>query len=191
MSSSADKLAKTAEDTRNRRIHEGIGQVNAIYGSGREAQYGDYLQALRDRGAADLSDQSAIVDRKSKFQLARRGVIGGSSELDKQRRNRKALIRATIGNERNAQVGVGKLRSADENSRQSLLNMIFSGMDASTAAQRGSASMRSNMAMAQSDFIPYALDSIGEAAADAYGYGVREDAYSAGGEAARRNLYGG
>jgi hypothetical protein len=190
MSSSADKLAKTSEDTRNRRIHEGIGQVNAIYGAGREAQYGDYLQALRDRYSADLKDQSAIVDRKSKFNLARRGVIGGSSEIDTQRRNRKAYIQALIGGERNAQAGVGRLRSADENSRASLINMIFGGMDASTAAQRGGQAMRSNMAMAQSDFIPYALDSVGEAAADAYGVGARNEAYSAGGEAARRQLYG-
>lgn len=190
MSSSADKLAKTSEDTRNRRIHEGIGQVNAIYGAGREAQYGDYLQALRDRYQTDLKNDSAIVDRKSKFQLARRGVIGGSSEMTSQRKNRKALIEATIGNERNAQAAVGGLRSRDEQSRQSLINMIFGGMDASTAAQRAGQGMRSNMAMAQSDFIPYALDSIGEAAADAYGVGVRNEAYSAGGEQARRQLYG-
>jgi hypothetical protein len=190
MSSSADKLAKTSEDTRNRRINEGIGQVNAIYGAGREAQYGDYLQALRDRGSADLKDQSAIVDRKSKFQLARRGVIGGSSETDRKRRNRKAYIEAIIGNERNAQAAVGGLRSRDEGSRQSLINMIYGGMDATTASQRAGASMRSGMAAAQSDFIPYALDSIGEAAADAYGYGVRNDAYSQGGEQARRDLYG-
>ncbi len=190
MSSSADKLAIKSEDTRNRRIHEGIGQVNAIYGAGREAQYGDYLQALRDRGNADLKDQSALVDRKSKFQLARRGVIGGSSETDRLRRNRKAYIKGVIGNERNAQAAVGNLRSRDESSRQSLINMIFGGMDATTAAQRAGGAMRSSMASAQSDFIPYALDSIGEAAADAYGFGVRDEAYSQGGEQARRDLYG-
>lgn len=190
MSSSADKLAKTSEDTRNRRIHEGVGQVNAIYGAGRESQYGDFLQALRDRGNTDLNDQKALVDRQSKFRLARRGVVGGSSDVDTQKRNRKAYIQAIIGNESRAQGTVGRLRQSDDSARNNLINMIFGGMNASTAAQRAGQSMRSGMATAQSDFIPYALDSIGEAAADAYGYGVREEAYSQGGEEARRALYG-
>lgn len=190
MSSSADKLAKTNEDKRNRAVHEGIGQVNAIFGGGREAQYGDYLQALRDRYSADLTDQSAIVDRKSKFSLARRGVIGGSQEIDTQRRNRKNYIKALIGNESRAHSAVGRLRNSDEGARQNLINMIFGGMDATQSAQRAGMSMRSNMAIAQSDFLPYALDSIGEAAADAYGYGARKEAYNQGGESARQALYG-
>jgi hypothetical protein len=187
---SADRQAIRNEDTRNRAVHEGIGQVNAIYGAGREAQYGDYLQALRDRGNADLNDQQTIIDRQSKFSLARRGVAGGSSELDTQRRNRKRYIQGLIGNESRANSAVGRLRQSDEGARQNLINMIFGGMDATQAAQRAGQSMRSNMASAQSDFLPYALDSIGEAAADAYGYGARKEAYSQGGEAARQSLYG-
>lgn len=190
MASSADKQAYVNEDKRNRAVHEGVGQVNAIFGAGREAQYGDYLKALRDRYTADLTDQSAIVDRKSKFGLARRGVIGGSSEIDKQRANRKRYIQALIGNESNANAAVGRLRQQDEGSRQNLINMIFGGMDATQAAQRAGYSMRSNIASAQSDFVPYALDSIGEAAADAYGYGARKEAYSQGGQSARDALYG-
>lgn len=189
--SKAGNQARIAEDKRNRAINEGVGQVNAVYGAGREASYGDYLQALRDRYTADLTDQSALVDRQSKFKLARRGVIGGSSEIDTQRRNRKAFIQALIGNESRAQSSVGRLRQNDENSRQNLINMIFGGMDASQSAQRAQSAMRSNLASAQSDFVPYALDSAVGAGVNAYSLGARRDAYAQGGQAAREALYAG
>lgn len=189
--SKAGKQAKIAEDTRLRAINEGVGQVNAIFGAGREAQYGDYLAALRDRGNADLNEQQSLVDRQSKFSLARRGVIGGSSEIDTRRRNRKRYIQALIGNESRAQSAVGRLRQSDENSRQNLINMIFGGMDASTGAQRASMAMRGNLASAQSDFIPNTIDSAIGAGAGAYTQGLQRDAYSQGGRAAREALYAG
>ena len=191
MASAADRQAYINEDKRNRAIHEGIGQVNAVYGVGREAQYGDYLQALRDRYTADLTDQSAIVDRQSKFSLARRGKIGGSSEIDTQRRNRKRYIQALLANESGANASVGRLRQADEGSRQNLLNMIFGGMDATTASQRAGSSMRSNLATARSDFIPAAISSAVGAGTDAYAQGARTDAFRRGGQSAREGLYGG
>ena len=191
MASSADRQAIVNEDKRNRAIHEGIGQVNAVYGAGREAQYGDYLQALRDRYTADLTDQSAIVDRQSKFSLARRGKIGGSSEIDMQRRNRKRYIQALLANESGANAAVGRLRQADEGSRQNLLNMIFGGMDATTAAQRAGSSMRSNLATARSDFIPTAISNAVGAGTDAYAQGASTDAFRRGGQSAREVLYGG
>lgn len=189
MASSADRQAIVNEDKRNRAIHEGIGQVNAVYGAGREAQYGDYLQALRDRYTADLTDQSAIVDRQSKFSLARRGKIGGSSEIDTQRRNRKRYIQALLANESGANASVGRLRQADEGSRQNLLNMIFGGMDATTAAQRAGSSMRSNLAMAESDFIPNALNSVLGAGSDAYAQSARSDAFRQGSQETKDYLY--
>lgn len=180
------------EDKRQRSINEGVGQVNAIFdGAGRESQYGDYLTALRDRGNADLGEQKSLIDRKSKFQLARRGVVGGSSDIDMQKRNRKKYIQALIGNESRANSAVGRLRQRDDATRGNLMNMIFGGMNAGTAANRAQLGMMANTQAAQSDFVPYAIDSIGEAAADAYGMGVREDAYSQGGQRAREELYGG
>lgn len=190
MSSKADKQAIINEDKRNRAIHEGLGQTNALFGAGREAQYGDYLQALRDRYTADLGDQQTIVNRTSKFGLARRGVIGGSAEQDTQRRNRKAYIQALIGNESRANASVGRLRQSDEGTRQNLINMIFGGMDATQSAQRAGMSMRSNLASAQSDFIPYALSDALGAGANAYSTGAQAEAYSRGGRSARESLYG-
>lgn len=190
MSKKADRQAKRNEDQRNRAINEGVGQVNAIFGS-REPQYGDYLQALRDRYTADLGDQQTIVDRQSKFNLARRGVIGGSSEIDTQRRNRKRFIQALIGNESRAQGAVGRLRQSDEGSRQSLINTIFGGMDASTAASRAASGMRSNLQASMSDFIPQALDSAIGAGVGAYATGVQRDAYAQGRQSAREALYAG
>lgn len=190
MSSSADKRMINMEDDRLRAINEGIGQVNAIFGGGRQRQYATFLDALRKRYSKDLGEQQKTVLRKSKFAAARRGVTGGSSEIDMKRRNAQNYLRALIGGENRAQASVAKLRMSDENSRQSLINSIYSGMDATTAANRGQGQMASNIDMAMSDFIPGALDSIGEAAADAYGYGVRNDAYSQSAQRTREQLYG-
>lgn len=190
MSSKADKQAKINESNRLRSINEGVGQVNAIFGA-REPQYDDFLQALRDRYTSDLNDQQTIVDRQSKFSLARRGVIGGSSEIDTQRRNRKKFIQALIGNESRAQGTVGRLRQADEGSRQSLINTIFGGMDASMGAQRAAAGMRSNLQASMGDFIPQTIDSAIGAGVGAYATGVQRDAYAQGRQSAREALYAG
>lgn len=190
MSSSADKRAINMEDDRLRSINEGIGQINAIFGGGRQRQYASFLDALRKRYGKDLGEQKVRVDRQSRFAAARRGVTGGSSEIDMKRRNAQNYLRALVGGENRAQASVAKLRSQDENSRQSLINSIYSGMDATTAAQRGQSQMASNIDMAMSDFIPGALDSIGEAAADAYGVGVRNEAYSDSARRTREQLYG-
>lgn len=188
--SKASRQAYANERNRVRAINEGVNQVNAVYDFGREAQYGDYLKALRDRASTDLGEQKALVDRQSKFGLARRGVIGGSSEIDTQRRNRKDYIRALIGNESRAQSAVGRLRQSDEASRQSLLNLIFGGLDASTGTQRALGMQRANLASAQADFIPSLLSSAVGAGVDSYSRGVQMDAYRSGSQKAREELYG-
>jgi hypothetical protein len=123
--------------------------------------------------------------------MARRGLTTGSADFDARRRRGEDFMRALVGSENRAQATIGGLRQRDEGARQSALAMIYGGADASTGANRAQSSMQANLQGAQADFIPYALDSIGEAAADAYGYGVRDDAYSRGGQDARARLYGG
>lgn len=190
MSSSAEKRLINMEDDRLRAINEGVGQINAVFNAGNANRYGGFLEALRKRYTKDLGEQKALVDRKSKFAAARRGVVGGSSEIDMKRRNSRNYLRALVGGENQAQASLARLKQSDEGARQRLINLIYSGMDATTAANRSQGQMAANIDMAMSDFIPGALDSIGETAADAYGYGVRNAAYTQGAQRAREQLYG-
>jgi hypothetical protein len=188
---SAESQARIAENRRMQGINEAVGQINALYSSsGRQRQYDDLLGALRERYQYDLGDQKKTADRRGKFAMARRGLTSGSADFDARRRRGEDFMRALVGSENQAQATIGKLRQQDDSTRRSMLAMAYGGMDAGTGAQRAQQMMSANIQGAQADFIPYALDSIGEAAADAYGVGVRDDAYTQGGEDARRRLYG-
>lgn len=188
--SRAEKQARIAENERLQAINEGTGQVNAIFGPGREREIGDFLQALRDRNQASLGDQKTILDRNTRFRTARRGVTGGSSDIDAKRRNQKSFIQALIGAEDRAQGAVGQLRQSDENTRQRLIDMVFGGSDATTATQRASQALQGNIQQAQGNFIPQALSDIVGAGANAYATGVQGDAFRAGSREAREALYG-
>lgn len=188
---SAERQARIAENRRMQGINEAVGQINALYGSaGRQRQYDDLLGALRERYQFDLGQQKQTADRRGKFAMARRGLTTGSADFDARRRRGEDFMRALVGSENSAQATIGRLRSNDDAARRSMLSMAYSGMDASTAAQRAQATMSANIQGAQADFIPYALDSIGEAGADAYGMGIRDDAYTQGGNQVRQRLYG-
>lgn len=174
-----------------RQINEGTGQVNAIFsGKGRQAQYDSYLKALRDRYMTDLGQQKRDIDRSDKFSMARRGLTQGSADFDRKKRRGDDYLKALVANENSAQSAVGRLRQSDENTRNSLLDMVYGGMDASTAANRAHFGMQANSQAAQSAFIPQALDAGFGGAADAYGAQVANNAYGRGARQTRSELYG-
>jgi hypothetical protein len=172
-------------------INEGVGQVNAIFGSaGRQSQYDELLKALRERYQFDLGEQKTTADRQGKFAMARRGLTTGSADMDSRRRRGEDFMRALVGSENQAQATIGGLRQRDEGARQSALAMIYGGLDASTGANRAQQTMQANLQGSLADFVPQALGQIGGAGASAYGYGQRNDAYSRGSQDARARLYG-
>lgn len=188
-SGSAERAARGAEDRRMRQINEGVGQVNALFNSKKD-QYDKFLHALRDRYMTDLGEQKTDIDRSDRFGMARKGLTKGSADFDRQARRGDDYLKALVANENSAQAAVGKLRQSDENTRLSLTDMIYGGMDASTASRRALSGQQANAQAAQAAYVPQMLDAGFGGAADAYGTQIANDAYGRGARRARSELYG-
>jgi hypothetical protein len=139
---SAQGAAQRAEQTRQRQITRTTGQINAAYDApGRQKQYDDFLNAVRQNYTEDATRQKGIADRGLKFSMARSGLSGGSADVDARRTSGEEFQRGILQAEDRAQGALGDLRSADEQSRLQLIQMAQSGLDATTAAQRSQAAI--------------------------------------------------
>lgn len=105
----------------------------------REKLYDEQQQAVYDLNAKEVNDQYADAERANRFALARNGLLGGSSDVESnaklQEKTNEGLIKATaLG-----QQAASDLRTADEQSKQSLISMAQSGIDTGTAQQMAAA----------------------------------------------------
>ncbi len=133
-------------------------------------------QDVRDYYMNDLNRQRQDTERQARFGLARRGVIGGSSELDVgdnilEQYNRGVL---DIGNR--ADAAATRLRTADEQARLDLISRIRSGMSAGNAVQSATTTLQNNLEAARSNAM---ADALGQVFSD-YGYYVTEQARNRG-----------
>jgi hypothetical protein len=145
----AEKRATAAEAERQAAIGAATGRVNAVFDSPeRAAQQNQFLKALRDRYLLDANRQKKIADRNLKFSMARNGLTGGSAAVDANRTLGEEYTEGMLKAEDRAQGAVGDLRAQDEASRMGILQMVRSGLDSTTAAQRAGAAMSSNAQVA-------------------------------------------
>lgn len=148
-SGGGSKYAKRAEQReleRQRQIKDATARIDAIFDApSRQAQYDDFLSALRDFYMTDLGRQQRDAARKLRFGMARAGLTGGSVAADKGRNLADEYRRGVLTAERRAQGSLADLRSQDEASRLSLIQMAQSGLDATTAAARAADAMRTNL----------------------------------------------
>ena len=110
----------------------------------REKLYDEQQQAVYDLNAKEVNDQYADAERANRFALARNGLLGGSSDVESnaklQEKTNEGLIKATaLG-----QQAASDLRTADEQSKQSLISMAQSGIDTGTAQQMAAAQLNAN-----------------------------------------------
>jgi hypothetical protein len=147
MGGSSDKAAKQAEANEKERlasIQQTQGAVNRVFdGPEREADIGTFMSGLREFLGDDLNRQKADTDRQLRFALARNGQLGGSTQVDQQRRFGEQYSRGLLDAERRVQGAGADLRSQDQDARARLIQLATSGLDATTAAQQSAASMRS------------------------------------------------
>ncbi len=110
----------------------------------REKLYDEQKQAVYDINAKAVGDQYEDAERTNRFGLARNGLLGGSTDVDSnarlQERTNKGLVQAQALGEQEA----GKLRTADEQSKASLIAMAQSGIDTGTAQQMAAQQLASN-----------------------------------------------
>lgn len=144
---SAQKQAQRNEEARQKAIANTQAQVNAVFNSPqREADINDYMGGLRQFYGQDLDRQKTDTDRQLKFALARGGLVGGSTQVDQQKRFGEDYNKALLGVEQKVQGAGAQLRSEDQDARARLISLATSGLDATTGAQQAAASMRNNLA---------------------------------------------
>jgi hypothetical protein len=107
----------------------------------RPQQYGDFLRALREQYQFGAGEGMQDASRYRRFQMARRGVTGGSADVDSARRLRDEYQGNLLAGEQNAMGQVRSLMSQDNQQRLGLLSMgqnWGSGMNSSMMNAMGS-----------------------------------------------------
>ena len=120
------------------------GSLTTVTPETREKLYNEQEQAVYDLNAKEVNDQYADAERANRFALARNGLLGGSSDVESnanlQEKTNEGLIQArALG-----QQAASDLRTADEQSKQSLIAMAQSGIDTGTAQQMAQAQLSAN-----------------------------------------------
>ena len=150
-----------AERARQITIRRGTSRVNSIFDDpSRQAQYDAFLQGLRDFYTGDANKQKGIVDRNLKFSMARSGLTGGSAAIDANRTVGEDYTKGLLDAENRSQDAYAGLKDQDEQTRLSLLGMVRSGMDTTTAANRAGAALQNNAKSAQTGALTQGLGDI-------------------------------
>lgn len=166
---SGDKAQKAAEQTereRSQRITSNVGRINSAF-KGREGQYADFVNALREQSNSQLGRLRNTAARQSKFALARGGLTGGSAAVDAAGLLKREGDEAALGAERGVQGQLGQLKSADEASRLQMISLAQSGNDVGNAASQTASALRANILGAQNANVVQGLgDVFGQTAAN-------------------------
>lgn len=109
------------------------GRQESMVGGGRDALYNEQKQAIFDLNKQEIDKQFAEAERQNRFGLARSGLMGGSADVDSnaqiQERTNQGLLQASALGD----AAAAELKTADERSRQSLISLAQTGVDAGTA----------------------------------------------------------
>ncbi len=110
----------------------------------REKLYNDQKTAVYNLNKAEVDRQAKEAERKTRFGLARVGLLGGSEDVDaaaeNDRRTNEGLLRAGGI----ADQAAADFRAADERTRSNLISMAQSGIDTGTAAQMALGGLKAN-----------------------------------------------
>lgn len=166
---SAANAARFQEYERQAAIQRGTDRVNAIFDAPeRAAQRNDLLSALRSKYRTDLDRSKATADRRLRFAMARNGLTGGSAAADANRVLGEEYTQGLLNAETKSQQAVADLQGQDEQSRNNLIALIQSGLDATSAAQRASSAMAINAANARTNAFADGLGDVFGGTADIY-----------------------
>lgn len=145
-SNKAAEEASAAEKARQAAIAATQSRVNAVFDSPeRQAEIERAIAAQRDFETGILNQKKTDTDRQLKFALARNGQVGGSTQVDQQRRFGQDYANALLGVERSAQGFGANIRAADQDARARLISLATAGLDATTGAQQAAEAMRTNL----------------------------------------------
>jgi len=146
----AQRAAEAQERERQQAIRAGTERVRGIFSAPeRQAQIGEFVNATRGLMTNELNRQQRQAVRGNRFALARSGQLGGSLQVDRNRRLDTDYTRGLQDVERRAQGAGADLRGADEDAQARLIGLVQGGLDTTTAATQAAQAMRSNLAAGQ------------------------------------------
>lgn len=163
----ATKRAEQAEAARQAQISGNVQAINRAF-AGREPQYAQFSQALRDRLNTQFNQQRALATRQNKFALAKAGLTGGSAAVDAGRRLSREAQEGAINVERQAQGAAADLRSRDEQTRQQMIALAQSGTDVGNPGQQTANMLSANLGSAQNIDLANRLGDVFGGTATAY-----------------------
>ncbi len=108
----------------------------------RESLYGKFSEDARNLQLADLNKERGLAERDVSFDLARRGLTGGSRQIDVGRDISDQFNRGVLTAENNAQDVANQARQGDEKTRLNLMQSIRGGMGEADAVSSALAGMR-------------------------------------------------
>ena len=133
--------------TQRRKVTEQTGWDTATRDknlAGREKLYTTIMGDAEARLLDKLGKDRSQAERQVRFELARRGLMGGSADIDQGREVLEKFQEGSL-EARNAALGAAnEARSADEKTRVNLINNIRSGMAESDALSAAYAGMQNN-----------------------------------------------
>lgn len=165
----AQQAAQREESARQARVVDATRRIDSAFDSpGRQAQYTDFMAALRGLYRTDADKQKAVADRNLRFSLARSGLTGGSAAADARTTLGEEYSRGILDAEQRAQGGVADLRNADQQARLNLIQLANAGTGATSAATNAAAAMRANLSSAEATRRTQGLGDIFASTADTY-----------------------
>lgn len=163
----ATKRAEQAEAARQSQISSNVKGINSAF-AGREPQYAQFSQAVRDRLNTQFNQQRQLATRQNKFALAKQGLTGGSAAIDAGKRLTREGQEGAIQVERQAQGAGADLRAKDEQARNQMIALAQSGSDIGNAGQQTAQMLRANIAGAQNNDMVNRLGDVFGGTATAY-----------------------
>lgn len=163
----AAKAAQEQEAQRQAGIQQAIGQINSIYGSPeRQQQYTDFGNALQQKNLLELNQQQVDANRGLNFAMARQGLTGGSADADSAATQERLYNTALLKGQQSALAAASGLRQQDQQSKQNLIGLAESGLNATASSTQALDSLQANiqnaMASAKAQDIGQAFSGLGD-----------------------------
>jgi len=108
----------------------------------------------------DLNDQYEVAERNGRFNAARRGIRGGSSELDMQDTMQENYDKGVLDVSNKASNASLNMRNADSKTRLNMVQRILQGMSGDAAITSAQQSMRDNTENIRRQSLSQSLDNV-------------------------------
>lgn len=117
----------------------------------RQQTYGDHRENIFDFNMDRLDTQKTDADRELSFSLARRGLAGGTADIDASRRLADNYDLGALAVASHADGASNELKSSDEQAKLRLISMAQNGLSAGAATNQALQQIQLSSEQAQSD----------------------------------------